>query len=48
MCPINSLELDFINKLLQANRTTPSLQEHHKKVKNTTGLWSLENGLLKH
>jgi len=48
ICPINSTELNLINKLLQANRTAPSLQECRKKVKDATSLWSLENGLLKH
>jgi hypothetical protein len=42
------MELDLIDKLLQANHTAPSLQEYREKAKDTTGLWSLENGLLKH
>ena len=46
--PINTIELNLINKLLQANRTAPSLQEYHKKAKNKTGPWALENGLLKY
>ena len=48
MCPVNSSEFDFINKLLQANHTAPSLQEHCKKAKNIASLWSLKNRLLKH
>jgi len=48
ICPINSSGLNFIDELLQANRTAPSLQEHREKAKNITGPWSLENGLLKH
>ena len=46
--PINSTELNLINKLLQANYTAPFLQEYRKKVKNATSPWSLKNGLLKH
>ena len=42
------MELNLINKLLQANRTAPSLQEYREKVKNATSLQSLKNGLLKH
>jgi hypothetical protein len=38
ICPIDFIELDFINKLLQANYTAPSLQEYYEKVKDTTGL----------
>ena len=38
ICPINTIELDFINKLLQANYTALSLQEYHEKAKNKTGL----------
>ena len=34
LCPIDFSELNFINKLLQANCTAPSLQKHHKKAKN--------------
>ncbi len=48
ICPINPLGLNFINKLLQINRTAPSLQEYRKKAKNITSLQSLKNGLLKH
>jgi len=48
ICPINPMEFDLINKLLQANRTDPSLQEYREKVKDVTSLWSLKNGLLKH
>ena len=36
--PIDTIELNLINKLLQANRTALSLQEYHKKVKNKAGL----------
>ena len=46
--PINSTELNLINKLLQANCTAPSLQEYREKVKDAISLWSLKNGLLKH
>ena len=46
--PINSMELNLINKLLQTNRTAPSLQEYRKEVKDATSLQSLKNGLLKH
>ena len=48
MYPINPLELNFINKLLQINRTAPSLQEYHKKAKNVTILQFLKYGLLKY
>ena len=48
MCPINTMELNLINKLLQANYTAPSLQEYHKKAKDVTSLQSLKNRLLKH
>ena len=48
MCPINTTELNLINKLLQANRTAPSLQEYRKKAKDVTSLQSLKNGLLKY
>ena len=37
ICPINSIELDFIDKLLQVNHTALSLQEYYKKAKDTTG-----------
>ena len=36
MCSIDSSELNFINKLLQANCMAPSLQKYCKKVKNIT------------
>ena len=42
------MELNLINELLQANYTAPSLQKYRKKVKDTTSLWSLKNGLLKY
>jgi hypothetical protein len=48
MCPIDPSGLDFIDELLQTNRTAPSLQEYREKAKNVTSPWSLENGLLKH
>ena len=48
MYPINPLELDLINKLLQVNRTAPSLQEYRKKAKEATSLQSLKDGLLKY
>ena len=32
--PINTIELNLINKLLQANRTATSLQEYRKKAKD--------------
>ena len=48
MCPINTTELNLINKLLQANCTAPSLQKYCKKAKDITSLQSLKNGLLKH
>ena len=48
ICPINPIEFNLINKLLQVNCTGPSLQEYHKKAKDATSLWSLKNGLLKH
>jgi len=48
ICPINSIELDLIDKLLQVNRTAPSLQEYREKVKNVSSPWSLESRLLKH
>jgi len=48
ICLVNTMELNLIDKLLQANRTALSLQEYHKKVKNKAGLWALENGLLKY
>ena len=48
MCPINTMELNLIDKLLQANYTAPSLQEYREKAKDVTSLQSLETGLLKH
>ena len=48
ICPINSIEFNLINKLLQVNYTDSSLQEYYKKVKDATSLQSLKNGLLKH
>ena len=46
--PINTIELNLINKLLQTNYTAPLLQEHYKKVKDINSLQSLKNGLLKY
>ena len=34
--PIDPTEFDLINKLLQVNRTDPSLQEYREKAKDTT------------
>ena len=42
------MELNLINKLLQVNRTAPSLQEYRKKIKDVISLQSLKNGLLKY
>ena len=42
------MELNLINKLIQANYIAPSLQGYHKKVKNATSLQSLKNGLFKY
>ena len=38
ICPVNFIELDLIKKLLQVNRTAPSLQEYYKKAKDNTSL----------
>src|SRR6266702_2630837 len=48
ICPIDAMELNLINKLLQANYTAVSLQEYREKVKDITSPWSLKNGLLKY
>ena len=48
MCPINTTELNLINKLLQVNCIAPSLQEYREKVKDATSPQSFKNGLLKH
>ena len=48
MCPVDFLKLNFIDELLQANYTAPSLQKHCEKAKNVASRWSLKNGLLKH
>ena len=48
ICPVDTTELDFIDELLQANRTAASLQEYREKAKDAASPWSLENGLLKH
>ena len=46
--PIKTAELDFINKLFQANYTASSLQEYRENAKDVASPWSLKNGLLKH
>ena len=46
--PIDTTELNLINKLLQANRTDTSLQEYHEKAKDAASPWSLKNRLLKY
>ena len=38
ICPIDSMELDLIDKLLQANRIALSLQEYCEKAKNIISL----------
>ena len=48
ICPIETPELDLIDELLQANRTSVSLQEYRKNAEQGTELWALEKGLLKH
>src|SRR5438045_9639996 len=48
LCSINKSGLDFIDELLQANRTATSLQEYCEEAKDGKGKWTLENGLLKH
>jgi hypothetical protein len=47
-CPIEASELDLIDELLQANRTSASLQEFRKDAEQNVGQWTLENGLLRH
>ena len=42
------MELNLINKLLQANCTAPFLQEYRKKIKDAISPQSLKNGLLKY
>ena len=34
ICPINAMEFNLINKLLQANHTAASLQEYREKAKD--------------
>jgi hypothetical protein len=41
-------DLDLIDELLQANRTSASLQELREDAEQDVGHWTLENGLLKH
>ena len=48
ICPVDTIEFDLINELLQVNYTALSLQEYHKKAKNKASPWALENGLLKY
>ena len=48
ICPIEAPELDLIDELLQANRTSASLQEFREDAERKVGQWTLENGLLKH
>ena len=50
ICPIDTSGLDFIDELLQANRTASSLHEYREKAMITAvnNPWTLENGLLKH
>ena len=48
MCLIETLELDFIDELLQANCIANSLQKYHEDAKNNKGGQTLENRLLKH
>src|SRR5208282_861037 len=47
ICLINTADMDLIDELLQANRTSTSLQEHREKTKDSNSNWTLENGLLK-
>jgi hypothetical protein len=49
ICPIDISGLDFIDELLQANRTSPTLQEYREKAKDTKTHWKLrDNGLITH
>jgi len=46
---IETSGLDLIDKLLEANRTSPELQEYRNKAKDGTDPWTLDDcGLLKH
>ena len=48
--PIDTSGLDFIDELLQANRTAPTLQEYREKaiITAVNSPWTLESGLLKY
>ena len=48
MCLIEASELDFIDELLQANRTANSLRKYREDAKDGKSEWTLENGLLKY
>src|SRR5277367_2041375 len=50
ICPIDTSGLDFIDELLQANRTASSLHEYREKALITAvnSPWTLESGLLKY
>jgi transposase InsO family protein len=49
ICPIDTSGLDFIDELLQANRTSPTLQEYRDMAKDITTHWKLrDNGLVTH
>jgi transposase InsO family protein len=47
ICLVDAADMDLIDELLQANRTSTSLQEHREKTKDSNSSWTLENGLLK-
>ena len=38
ICPINAIELDLIDELLQANCMAASLQEYREKAKDVASL----------
>src|ERR1700738_378118 len=40
--------LDLIDDLLQANRTSETLQDLRQKAQDSTDSWDIDNGLLKH
>ena len=46
--PIDISGLDFIDELLQANRTSPTLQEYRKKAKDGAMHWELRDNSLWH
>jgi hypothetical protein len=48
ICPIEALELELIDELLQANRMSASLREYREDAEQGIGSWTLENRLLKH